>query len=94
MNLSLDDMTIYNKKVADKLFKYLSNVSAYDNFDDNMNVRVYVDSFKDFTAFEAISYKLGFTSNDHKLLETITSKYVPIVTDFQTFYNRVAALQF
>lgn len=93
MNLPIEDMTILNKKVADRLFKYLSNVSAYEHFDENMSVRVCVDSFKDFTAFEAVSYKLAFLSTEHKLNETFTSKYIPIVTDFQTFYNRVAALQ-
>lgn len=92
MVLSLNDMTIYNKKVADRLFKYLSNVSSYDKFDENMTVRVYVDSFMDFTAFEATSYKVAFMSTEHKLTETISSKYTPIVTDFQSLYNRVAAL--
>lgn len=88
----LDLLTVDNPKVLSRLQSFLSNMSNYPNFDDKMQLNIYVNSAGDFTAFEAVNYSLGFTSTDHKLIETISSKYDPIRTDFNSFYDKVFAI--
>lgn len=92
MEFPLSLMTIDNPKVLNRLQSFLSTMSNYPNFDDKMALNVFVNSAGDFTAFEAVNYSIGFTSTDHKLIETISSKYIPVRTDFRTFYDKVFAL--
>lgn len=89
---TLQDMTIRSEKVLDRLRVYLNNISCYPNFDPGMQVRIFVTSDGDFTAFEAVDYRLGFTSTDHKLMETIKSNVAPVVVDYVTFVRLVNAL--
>lgn len=89
MKINLDEITINDEKVFSRLLDYLKRMTGYSNFDDQMPVRVYVNSEKDFTAFEAVNYRLSFTSSAHKLLDTIKSKYAPEVVPFSEFYNHV-----
>lgn len=89
---TLQDMTIRSEKVLHRLRIYLDNISCFPNLDPGMQLRVFVASDGDFTAFEAIDYRIGFTSNDHKLMETIKSKFAPVVVDFETFVRLVNAL--
>ena len=89
---TLQDMTIRSEKVLARLRAYLYNISRYSNFDPGMQVRIFVASDGDFTAFEAVDYRLGFTSADHKLMDTIKSKVAPVVVDYGTFARLVDAL--
>lgn len=92
MTFNLQDMTIRSEKVSSRLRAYLYNISRYSNFDESMKIRVFVASDLDFTAFEAVDYRLGFTSSDHKLMDTIKSKYATLETDYRTFARFVNAL--
>lgn len=85
MLLKLSELTCKNSTVLNHLKTYLDRVSRYNNFNNNMALRVYVDSKKDFTAFEAVEYMLGFTSSGHKLCETIQSPYLPLIVNFADF---------
>ena len=89
---NLQEMTIWSEKVSSRLRAYLYNISRYSNFDPGMQLRVFVASDGDFTAFEAVDYRLGFTSADHKLMDTIKSKVAPVLTDYRTFARLVDAL--
>ena len=93
MKLNLEEMTITDDKVFSRLIDYLKRMTTYSNFNDQMPVRVYVNNEKDFTAFEAVNYKLNFMSSAHKLLDTIKSKYSPEVVTFSEFYNHVLGLE-
>lgn len=86
---NLQDMTIRSEKVSSKLRAYLYNISRYSNFNPDMMLRVFVASDGDFTAFEAKDYKLAFTSSDHKMMDTIKSKYAPMEVDYRTFARYV-----
>ena len=92
MEYPLNLMTVDSAKVLNRLQSFLSNMSNYPNFDDKMLLNIFVNIAGDFTAFEAVNYNIGFTSTDHKLIETISSKYKPIRTDFQSFYDKVFAI--
>ncbi len=92
MKLPLECLTIDSPRVADKLITYLLNISRYPNFDKNMELNVFVNSAGDFTAMEAVNYRIGFTSNEHKLIETISSKYEPIRTNYSRFYEKVQSM--
>lgn len=85
MLLKLSELTCKNTTVLNHLKSYLDRVSLYNNFNNNMALRVYVDSKKDFTAFEAVEYMLGFTSSGHKLCDTIQSPYPPLIVYFADF---------
>ena len=93
MKFDLEEITLHDDKVFSRLMDYLKRMTAYSNFNDQMKVRVYVDSEKDFTAFEAVNYRLNFTSTAHKLLDTIKSKYAPEVVSFSDFYNHIIGLE-
>lgn len=86
---NLQDMTIRSPKVSSKLRAYLYNISRYSNFNPDMVLRVFVASDLDFTAFEAKDFKLAFTSSDHKMMDTIKSKYTPLEVDYRTFARYV-----
>lgn len=86
---NLQDMTIRSPKVSSKLRAYLYNISRYSNFNPDMVLRVFVASDLDFTAFEAKYFKLAFTSADHKMIDTIKSKYTPLEVDYRTFARYV-----
>lgn len=87
--LDLRNMTIKSEKVAARLRAYLFNISKYSHFDQGMKLRVFVTSDGDFTAFEAVEYKIGFTSSDHKMMETIASQYAPIEVDYLALTRHV-----
>lgn len=91
-SFTLQDMTIRNEKVLSRLCDYLGNIGCYRNFDPDMQVRIFVTSDGDFTAFEAVDYRASFISNDHKLMETIKSNVDPLVVDYKTFCRFVIAL--
>ena len=93
MQISLSEMSINNSAVHSRLIEYLDKVKIYQNFDENMMLRVFVNNDKDFTAFEAENYRIQFTSYDHKLIETINSGYPSIRTSFKTFYDAVLGLK-
>lgn len=90
--IELQDITIRNSKVVSTLKAYLYRISRYSNFDPAMKIRIFVASDCDFTAFEALDFRMGFTSIDHKISETIKSRYAPIETDISTFHRWVDAL--
>lgn len=92
MLLKLSELTCKNTTVLSHLKTYLDRVSRYNNFNNNMALRVYVDSKKDFTAFEAVEYMLGFTSSGHKLCDTIQSPYPPLIVNFADFKAYVDTL--
>lgn len=85
MNFNIENITVKNPNVRYRLIRFLENISNYDNFDENMEMDVFVNSFGDFTAVEAVDYRLQFTSSDHKLLETIQSKYNKTRTNYREF---------
>lgn len=89
MTFDLNNMTIRSEKVASRLRAYLYNIRQYRNFNPMMKLRVFVASDGDFTAFEAVDFKLGFTSSDHKMVDTIKSKYADVLTDYDTFARLV-----
>ena len=91
-SFNLQEMTIRSEKVRSRLRSYLYNISRYSNFDPGMQLRVFVASDGDFTAFEAVDYRLGFTSADHKLMVTIKSNFAPVLTDYRTFARLVDSL--
>lgn len=91
-NLSLSDVTVNDTRTLDKLSNYLRNVSSYRYFDKAMQLRVYVDGEKDFTAVEAVKYRLAFTSTAHKLIDTIRSSYTVDLVSFQDFQDHIDAL--
>ena len=93
MQISLSEMSINNSAVHSRLIEYLDKVKIYQNFDENMMLRVFVNNDKDFTAFEAENYRIQFTSYDHKLIETINSGYPSIRTSFKSFYDAVLGLK-
>lgn len=92
MQFPIDLLTVDSPKVLFRLRTFLTNMKAYPSFDENMPLNVFVNSAGDFTAFEAVNLPIQFTSTDHKLIETITSKYIAVRTDYQQFAAKVFAL--
>lgn len=92
MTFNINQMTIHNDNVKANLKTYLDRVASYPNHDADMLIRVFVDNYIDFCAFEAVDYMLGFTSQKHKLSDIINSKYVPSIVKFSTFKALVSAL--
>lgn len=89
MKITLDQMTIKDKKVQGYLLAYLERIALFDNFDPEMELRVFVNQDKDFTMLEAKNYRLQFSSAAHKIFETINSgNYLDLVT-YKDFYKRV-----
>lgn len=92
MTIQLHEMSIKNERVLVQLRSFLDRVKSYVNVNDDMPVRVYVNSDGDFTVFESVSIALSYSSTDHKMIETIRSKYAPIKTDFKSFCDAVNLL--
>lgn len=92
MTINANDVTIKNEKVRDHLLAYLQRIGNYKNFNEDMPVRIYCDSKKDFTAFEAVDYMLVFSSSAHKMQDTISSKISVEPTTYAEFYNHVLDL--
>lgn len=92
MIFDIENMTIDSNKVLYRLQKFLENISNYDNFDGDMELDIFVNSQGDFTALEAVRYNLQFTNAEHKLSETIHSKYSKIRTNYNEFAKIVFSL--
>ena len=75
MKIELNEMTLKNDKVRYALLQYMERVSAYERFDVYQLCHVYVDSNKDFCAFDSKDYKIGYNSNDHKVMDILNSRY-------------------
>lgn len=93
MKINLSEMTIKDKKVQGYLLAYLEKMARYDHFDAKMLLTVFVNSEKDFTAFEAKDYRLQFTSSAHKLIETIKSDKILEPVSYYDFVKRVHQIQ-
>lgn len=62
---------------------------------DSLNseqMTVFVDSYGDFCAVEYVSRPYEHTSRSHRLIDCITSIYVPVVVPLGVFRRRVEAL--
>lgn len=92
MKITLNDMTIKDKKVLDYLDSYLEKMSRHDNFNEEMTLKVYVNNKNDFTAFEAKDYRINFLSTSHKLMETIRSSTILDLVTFKDFRSKVTEL--
>ena len=92
MKFELNEMTIADEQVNARLLEYLHRLMQYSRFDRYMVVRVYVDEQKDFCAFEAVSYKVQFTSNAKKLSALISSPYEACVCSFEDLRSRAQEL--
>ena len=92
MKINLSDVTINSSVVLKYLDSYLVKMSHHANFDENMLIKVFVNSRGDFTAFEAKDYRLEFTSSAHKLIETIKSTKILDYVTFKEFRSHVDAL--
>ena len=93
MTINANEVAIKNDKVREHLLAYLNRIGKYNNFNENMPVRIYCDSKKDFTAFEAVDYMLVFSSSAHKMTDTISSKITVEPTTYSEFYNHVLDLE-
>lgn len=92
MKITLNELTIKDKKVLEYLDSYLEKMSKHSNFNENMTLKVYANSKNDFTAFEAKDYRISFVSSAHKLMETIKSSVILDYVSFSDFRSRVSAL--
>lgn len=92
MKITIEQVTVNDKKVLSKLKTYLDNIQDYNNFDPFAYVQVFVNKDRDFTAFESIPYRLQFTSTAHKLIETIKSPYVIDPIPFMDFNRHIKSL--
>lgn len=93
MTIELQQVTINSKKVLDRLTQYCERVSEYESYDPFAPVKIFVNQDKDFTAFESVDYNLQFTSNVHKLLETIKSPHIVKEVSFREFLIYLHQLQ-
>lgn len=93
MKINLTDMTVNSLKILNRLSAYLDSMIEHEWFKRDQLVQVYVNSEKDFTAFESVEYAFGFTSADHKLIETISSKYILDPVSFNDFRRYIQSLQ-
>lgn len=92
MKINLDDMTLNDQYTLERLRGFLSKMECYARFDPSQMVQVYVNDSNDFTAVESVSYQWSFTSQKHKLIETIKSnKSVDPVpySEFRLALNRL-----
>lgn len=88
--IKLSEMTVNSEKVLSHLRFYLDKISAYQGFDQNMKLVIYVTPEKDFMLFEAVTYRIGFLSTEHKM-----NLYRPentIETNFRSLYAHVKKL--
>lgn len=92
MKIELNEMTVSDERIRARLLEYLGKVSQYKNFDENADVRVYVNNDMDFCAFEGVHYRIQFTSNLHKLNELIASEYNIEPVSFRDFKRHIMAL--
>ena len=92
MKITLNDLTIKDQKVLQYLDGYLDKMSKHSNFNEEMTLKVYANSKKDFTAFEAKDYRISFVSTSHKLMETIKSTVILDYVTFKEFRSKVSAL--
>lgn len=93
METTLEKLTVRNGKTCTRLLQYMGRIMAYDNFDKQMACRVYVDDANDFIAFESVTYKIQFCSNDKKLITLIQSVYQPIQCTFLELLRHVQCLE-
>lgn len=92
MKITLNELTVNDRKVLEYLDSYLDKMSKHSNFNEEMTLKVYANSKNDFTAFEAKDYRLNFVSSSHKLMETIKSKSIMDYVTFKDFRSKVSAL--
>lgn len=85
MTVNLEDVTIRSPRVLDKLRHYVSNIEQYKYFDINQHFKVFINDEKDFCAVESVEYALQFTSQDHKLIETILSHHSVDPVEYAVF---------
>lgn len=93
MKCTLEEITVNSDRVYEQLMKYLDKLSAYPNFDRYMMFRLFINDDKDFTALEAINYRVEFTSFDHKLIETINSRYIVDPVSFTDLYRHLNSIR-
>lgn len=93
MKIDLKQVTVNSNKVLDRLTQYCERVSEYNSYDPFGLVRIFVNKDNDFTAFESIDYNLQFTSNAHKLLETISCPTTVKEVPFREFLEYLHQLQ-
>lgn len=75
-NVTLNEITFNDAKVLSRMVNYMNGLTGkFDYFDADMELNVFCDASKDFTAFESKKYRIQFTSNAHKLKDTIESPY-------------------
>lgn len=89
---NLEELEINNDRVKSQLTAFLNRVSMWKYHNDEMQIRVYVDSKGDFVYCEAVKYSLSFFSNAHKIRDLYESKYAPAVVQFQAFRDKVLSL--
>lgn len=92
MKITLNDLTIKDRKVLEYLDGYLEKMSKHSNFNEEMTIKVYANSKNDFTAFEARDYRINFVSASHKLMETIKSNSIMDFVTFKDFRSKVSSL--
>ena len=90
--INLEEITVNSSRVHGRLLEYMARMMSYDFFDTNQFVRVYVDSEKDFIAFESLQYRVQFCNNEKKLLTLTSSAYAPIVVPFMDFMRAMQTL--
>lgn len=93
MKCTLEEITVNSDRVYQQLMKYLDKLSAYPNFDRNMMFRLFINDDKDFTALEAVDYRVEFTSLDHKLIETIRSGKSVDPVSFTELYRHLTKIR-
>lgn len=82
MIFDIKKLTVRSKTVRFHLKNYLDKMQSFNEFSPDMNVRVFVDSQGDFTAFESVDYMIGFTSVAHPLADTIYSRYASVTCEY------------
>jgi len=94
MKTTIEKVTVDSPKICTRLLEYMNRVASYDNFDDAMICRVYVDDACDFIAFESLKYNVQFTSNYKKLIAIKNSVYEPITCKFVELMKHVASMDY
>lgn len=92
MKIPLNEVTIKSERVLSRLKQYLDYVGNWHGFDVRQLLHVYVNSDKDFCAFESRSHNINFMSNEHKFAEVIYSQYEVPDVSYQEFRSYVASL--
>lgn len=94
LKIKYSDVSVNSDDVILQMFRYMSYVSRYNNFDFNQMIRIFCNSDGDFTAFESIMHRIQFTSNRHKLRETIMSNKIVENCKFIEWYKYITELAF